>query len=249
MDQTKNDSCQKTWSAVPVLGDHGKTRIGFSYIDLYSFLYKLSWLCSNELDATSPASNRFAASNPSKTRPGKIASQQPTKTAGLVEKHGKKENLHRGHRGLKRGRVTNFCRVFFPKPLWIYNFNMRQRWFQGILFTYSWALATWTLFSLALWLATRDSPVFSACCQRPEVWQPATHALYVIKSSDTQVSTAIHSQTLNQQQRDPTPKVTKIIKNTEYMACNPQILSCSTKFPLANLWPSYHPWSSKPVRS
>ena len=37
-------------------------------------------------------------------------------------------------------------------------------------------------------LATR---VFSACCQCPEVWQPATHALYVIKSSDTQVSTAI----------------------------------------------------------
>ena len=52
--------------------------------------------------------------------------------------------------------------------------------------------------------------VCSACCQCPEVWQPATHALYVIKSSDTQVSTAIHSQTLNQQQRDPTPKVTKI---------------------------------------
>lgn len=160
MDQTKNDSCQKTWSAVPVLGDHGKTRIGFSYIDLYSFLSKLSWLCSTELDAKSPASNRFAASNPSKTRPGKIASQQPTKTAGLVKKHGKSKNLHRGHRGLKRGRVNNFCRVFFPKPLWIYNFNMRQKWFQGILFTYSWALATWTLFSLALWLATRDPGVF-----------------------------------------------------------------------------------------
>lgn len=105
---------------------------------------------------------------------------------------GKNENLHRGHRGLKRGRVTNFCRrFFFPNPC---EFTISictkdgskafcSRTHRPLLHEHSFL---WLFDSQ---LATR---VFSACCQCPEVWQPATHALYVIKSSDTQVSTAIH---------------------------------------------------------
>ena len=163
-----------------------------------------------------------------------------------MKKHGKNENLHRGHRGVKRGRVTNFCRCFFPKPLWIYNFNMHQRWFEGIPFTYSSALATWTLFSLALWLATRDSP--GVFCLLPVSRSLAASSTCIICDQILRYS-SIHSHPQPNLEPATTRPYTKSDKNTEYMACNPQILSCSTKFPLANLWPSYHPWSSKPVRS
>lgn len=94
---------------------------------------------------------------------------------------------------------------------------MHQRWFQGILFTYS-ALATWTLFSLALSLATRDPGVF---CLLPVSRSLAASNTCIICDQILRYS-SIHShpqakawtsnnETLHQ-------KWQKIIKNTEYMA-------------------------------
>lgn len=162
---------------------------------------------------------------------------------------GKNENLHRGHRGLKRGRVTNFCRrFFFPNPC---EFTISictkdgskafcSRTHRPLLHEHS--------ISLALWLATRDPGVF---CLLPVSRSLAASNTCIIRDQILRYS-SIHSHpqtkpwTSNNETLHQKWQKQSKIPNTWPKT---QILSCSTKFPLANLLPSYHPWSSKPVRS